>query len=122
MQKALDAFVRVAEAFLEAHHDLAVGADAEMPRLDDAGMNRSDRQLVDVLSFDRQEAVFLGWPGVLPPRGERSMHPPFAVIEPGAPIRQPGRRQCEQIGGGPLQPDRRRMDPPHRRVAAVRTV
>ena len=120
MQETLDSFVGVAQTFLEPHHGLAIGADAEMTGLDDAGMDRSDRQLVNVLSFDGKESVLLGWPSIVSLRGKRGMHAPFPVIEPGARIRQADRNKCEQIGDGTFQADRRRMYSAHRRIAALR--
>ena len=45
----------VAQAFFETHDRVAVGADAEMTRLDDAGMDRAYGKLVDVLAGDGQE-------------------------------------------------------------------
>src|SRR5262249_4014365 len=40
------ALVHVAEPLLEPHHRLAIGREAKMPRLDDAGMDRPDRDLM----------------------------------------------------------------------------
>ena len=51
----LDALVDVAEPLLEPHDGLAVGGEAEMPGLDDAGMHRADRDLVQALALGRQE-------------------------------------------------------------------
>ena len=51
----LDALVHVAEALFEPHHGLAVGGEAEMARLDDAGMHRADRNLMQAFAFDRQK-------------------------------------------------------------------
>jgi len=44
--------MHIAEPLLEPHHRLAVGGEAEMAWLDDAGMDRADRDLVQILSFD----------------------------------------------------------------------
>jgi hypothetical protein len=90
-----------------------------MTGLDNAGMDWSDRQLVNVLSFDGKESVLLGWPSVVSLRGKRGMHAPFPVIEPGARIRQADRNKCEQIGDSTLQPDRRWMYSSYRRIAAI---
>src|ERR1700687_2992286 len=46
----LDAFVHIAEAFLEPGHGLARSGEAEMSWLDNARMNRSDRDLMQVLA------------------------------------------------------------------------
>ena len=57
----LDALVHIAEPLLEPHHRLAVGGEAEMPGLDDAGMDRADRDLVQILALDGQEGVRVGF-------------------------------------------------------------
>ena len=53
----LDPLVHVAELLLEVEDVLAHGLETEMARLDDAGMHRSDRDLVDPLSFGPDPAV-----------------------------------------------------------------
>ena len=58
-EKPLDALVHVTQPLLEPHHRLAVGGEAEMAGLDDAGMDRADRNLVQALALDRQERVAL---------------------------------------------------------------
>ena len=50
----LDALVHVAEPLFEPDHGLAVGGEAEMPGLDDAGMHRADRDLVQAFAFGRR--------------------------------------------------------------------
>ena len=55
--QTLDALVDVAEPLLEPHHGLAVGGEAEMAGLDDAGMDRPDRDLVQALALGGQEAI-----------------------------------------------------------------
>ena len=47
----VDALVHVAEPLLQAHHGLAVGGEAEVARLDDAGVHRAHRDLVQALAF-----------------------------------------------------------------------
>ena len=51
----LDAAMLVAERDLQVKDLLAVALEAEMSRLDDAGVNRADRDLVDLLAFDPEE-------------------------------------------------------------------
>jgi hypothetical protein len=63
----LDAFVDITEPLFETHHGLPAGGEAEMPRLDDAGMHRPDRDLMQMFALDGQKFVGL------------------AVVEPGAP-------------------------------------
>ena len=53
----LDALMHVAEPLFEPHHGLAIGGEAEMSRLDDAGMHRADRDLVQAFAFRRQKVI-----------------------------------------------------------------
>ena len=53
----LDALVHIAEPLLQPHHGLAVGGEAEVARLDDAGVHRADRDLVQAFAFGRQERI-----------------------------------------------------------------
>ena len=57
LQQPLDAAMLVAEHDLEKQHLLAVGLKAEVSRLDDAGVHRPDRDLVDLLPLDAEEGV-----------------------------------------------------------------
>ena len=57
MHQCVDALVHVAQALLQPHHGLAIGGEAEMARLDDAGVHRTDRNLVQALAFHRQERI-----------------------------------------------------------------
>ena len=114
----LDALVHVAEPLLQPHHVLAIGGEAEMPGLDDAGMHRPDRNLVQAFAFDRQERVRRGrLRGLL--FAERMAHIPKAEIEPGPRVRCAGRLQPEESTDGAFQPDRRRMLRPDARVASI---
>ena len=45
----------IAERDLQVKDLLAVALEAEMSRLDDAGVNRTDRDLVDLFAFDPEE-------------------------------------------------------------------
>ena len=45
----------VAERDFEVEHALAVAVEAEMPGLDDPGMHRTDRDLVNFGAGDREE-------------------------------------------------------------------
>ena len=56
-ERALDAAVLVAERDLEVEDLLAVALEAEVARLDDAGVDRADRDLVHLLALDREERV-----------------------------------------------------------------
>ncbi len=54
-ERALDAAMLVAERNLQVEHLLAVALEAEMPRLDDARVDRADGDLVDFLALDAEE-------------------------------------------------------------------
>ena len=70
----LDALVDIAEPLLQPHHGLAIGGEAEMAGLDDAGMHRPDRDLVQALALGRQEGDRRGLrPALAAPSGAR--HP-----------------------------------------------
>jgi hypothetical protein len=56
MKAALDALVLVAEALFQAQHALAHHREAEVARLDDAGVDRADRDFVHAVAFDADEA------------------------------------------------------------------
>ena len=86
LHQAVDALVDVAEPLFEPHDRLAIGGEAEMPGLDDAGMHRPDRDLVQALALDREEGYAAA--GASPAPGslavaERMADAPAAVIEPG---------------------------------------
>ena len=102
--------MHIAEPLFEPHHRLAVGGETEMPWLDDAGMDGPDRDLVQILSFDGQELVRIGFNRALPRLAER------ACVTPQKPrssqclrIRRAGRFEAIKVGDGALEPDRRRM-------------
>ena len=94
--EAVDALVDVTEPLLQPGHRLAVGGEAEMAGLDDAGMHWADRNLVQALAFDRQERIGRGrrytWP-----EAERMARAPMAMIEPGPHIGKAFRLETEKI-------------------------
>ena len=53
----LDALVHIAQPLLQPGDGLAVGGEAEMAGLDDAGMNGADRDLMQARAFNGQELV-----------------------------------------------------------------
>ena len=59
LEALLDALVHEAEPLLEAQHLLADDLEAEVTGLDDAGVDRPDRDLVHAVAFDADERVFL---------------------------------------------------------------
>ncbi len=91
--------MHVTQPLLEPHHRLAVGGETEMAGLDDAGMDRADRDLVQALALDRQELVALFF---FAPR-------PTAMVQPRSGVRQADRIGAVEIAHGALQPQRRRV-------------
>ena len=69
-QRPLDAAMLVAERDFQMDHPLAMAVEAEMPGLDDAGMHRTDRDLVDFGAGDREELRRRRWSA--PPGGNRT--------------------------------------------------
>jgi hypothetical protein len=113
--------VHIAEPLFEAHHGLAVRGEAEMARLDDAGMHRTHRDLVQSLPAHRQEGVV----GRIAQRrvlrsAERRGYAPGAVVEPRALVGTAFRIDAVEIADGPLQPQRWRMRLPDRGKGAAR--
>jgi hypothetical protein len=53
--------VHVTKTLLQPYHGLAVGGEAEMPRLDDPGVDRAHGNLVQAFALGRQECI--GWAG-----------------------------------------------------------
>ncbi len=87
---------------------LAVGGEAEMPRLDDAGMHRPDRNLVQAFAFHRQEDIgrgLLRGPAI----AKRMADIPKSAVEPSARVGRANGVQPEQIADRTFEPDRRRM-------------
>ena len=118
-----DALVGVAETLFEAHYRLAARREAKVAGLDDSGMDRTDRDLVQAWSFGGQEAIRRpldraswrsrsggGWSrgGALLREGRRLG--PASMIEPRPPIGQPDHLDGEQVGDRPLEAKRRRME------------
>ena len=116
----LDALVHIAEPLLEPHHRLAAGGEAEMPRLDDPGMHRADRYLVQALAFDRQEGVGARAAGAAAARAERMLHGPRSRDR--ARAANPARHRDIAIKtlNSALEPNRRRVQRADRRIASIR--
>ena len=111
----LDALVDVAQPLLEAHHGLAVGGEAEMAGLDDAGMHRADRDLVQALAFGRQERRRRGRTAPASrcgPSGWRTPQRPWSSQGRGSGSAV--RLEPEQVADGALEADRGRMRPADR--------
>ncbi len=60
-EASLDALVHIAETLLEPEHLLANDREAEMTRLYDAGVHRTDGNLVDPVPRDPYERIVVDW-------------------------------------------------------------
>ena len=79
----LDALVNVAEPLLQPHDRLAAGVEAEMARLDDPGMHRPDRNLMQPDAFGAEKRVALRLAAARRgARPERMAERPAAMVEP----------------------------------------
>ena len=87
--------MHVAEPLLQTYDSLAIGAEAEVSGLDDTGVDRTDRDLVQTLAFDRQEPVVTRDP--LVPGAAGRWRRPTTVVEPGTLIDQPSWPRPAQI-------------------------
>src|SRR5262252_1716040 len=90
-----------------------------MSRLDDPGMDGTDRDAMQIFTFDRKKRVSLArYP---PPRRTKwKLHIPKAEIQPGARIRSADGLQSVETVNGPLQTNGRPMQRPDRRECLLR--
>src|SRR5262245_11823714 len=94
----LDAFMHVTKALLQPNHRLAVSGKTEMPGLDDAGMNRADRNLVQALTGGGQKGVRVAPRRSVTAFSERVLHIPTAEIEPRPRVGGADRFEAVEIG------------------------
>ena len=104
----------VTQALLEPHHRLAVGGEAEVSRLDDAGVNRADRNAVQAFALHRQERVSRLFARFLRARAQRMLHIPKTEIEPRPCIRRADWLEAIEAFDRTLEPDGGRMQRTHR--------
>jgi hypothetical protein len=102
--QAFDAFMDIAEALFQTHHSLAAGGEAEMTRLDDPGMHRADRNLVQMFALGGEKIVR------------------FRMVEPRAPVERILGIQPIEVADRALQADCRRMQAAERREAPRRAI
>ena len=105
----------IAEPFFEAHHRLAIGVKTEVAGLDDTGMDRPDRNLMQRRTFGSEERVGISRRGVGRGGTERMAHAPAAVIEPRSRIHRIVGDETVEIRNRALESHRRRMRPSDRR-------
>jgi hypothetical protein len=111
----------IAQTLFQTDHGFTVAGEAEMSRLDDAGVDGADRDLVQSRPFHRQERIGLRLAQRIGRIGrQRQADRPAIVIEPGARVHQRQGGDAEQVLRSPLQPDRRGTDPADRGEPAFR--
>ncbi len=114
LETLLDALVHVAEPLLEPQHLFADHLEAEMPRLDDAGVNGAHRYLVHAVAADAYERVIL-FPG-LPLRRRFEIAAQREHVDRPCGLPQPGplivrvALQAQKVEHRALHPVRRRKD------------
>src|SRR5260370_17019615 len=105
--------MNVAETLLEADHGFAVDGEAEMARLDDAGMHRTDRDLMQTFAFGRQELIQRRNRTRFDVSSKRVLHTKAVMIEPRPPVLKAKRFHPVQSLDLPFQPNPRRIHLSH---------
>ena len=82
----VDALVHEAEPLLEAHDGFAIRGEAEMTRLDNAGVDGPDRYQVERLALGGQKRVWVADGIDLMARAAGLPNPPATMIEPTAMV------------------------------------
>ena len=103
----------VAEPLLQPHHRFAAGVEAEVARLDDPRVDRTDWNLVQSCALRSKEGVRVRRAIMRDAPPERMTHWPSAMIQPGPRVWSIGRGKSEEIAGRALEPARRSMDRRH---------
>jgi hypothetical protein len=109
-RQAVDALMDIAEPLLQAHHGFAAGVEAEVARLDDPCVDRTDRNLVQSCPLRAKEGVRVRRTVMRDAPPERMTHRPSAVIQPAPRVWSIDRRKSKEIAGRALEPARRSMD------------
>jgi hypothetical protein len=121
LEQLFDTFVLVAEVLFQPKYALTHHRKAEVPRLDDPGMHRTDGNLMYAIAFHHDERVVLRRcgksfkPGVLAPQRKIVLRP-GAMAQPRALVGRPLRNQADQVTTGALHPSRRRKNPGNFRI------
>ena len=118
-KQRLDALMDVTQALLEPHHRLAVGGEAKVSRLDDAGVNRADRNAVQAFALHRQESVSRLFARLLRVCAEWMFDVPKTEIEPRPHIRCADRLEAIEAFDGTLESDGGRMQRAYRRKFSI---
>ncbi len=106
LHQRFNALVRVAQPCFQADDSFAIGVEAKMPWLDDAGVYRTDRDLMQAFTFGGQKRIRVRVRSCHL-RAKRMAQAPAAMIKPGTQVRRVVGRQAEKVMNGAFQPDRR---------------
>src|ERR1700728_2808422 len=117
----LDPLVHIAEALFAPHHRFTRSGEAEMSRLDDAGMYRANGNLMQAFAFHRQERVNRAYIRGRQTWAEWIFDVPKSKIEPRTLVRRANRLESVEAVNGALEPNGRRMQRTDRRERFVRT-
>ena len=111
--------MHVTQPLLESDDRLAARVEAEVAGLDNPGMDRAHRNLMQARTLGLEERVGVRRAVVRLCPPERMPQTPSAVIEPAPVVGRSDRDKAEQIAGRPLEPARRRMKRRHGRKRAA---
>ena len=104
-----DALVHVTKPLLEAHDGLAVGGEAEVAGLDDAGVHGPDGDLMHRRAFGCKKRITIAAGRRRCPIAERVAQTPASVVEPAPIIGAAFGLQPIEVADGALQPQRGQM-------------
>ncbi len=105
-EQFIDAFVDVAEPLLQPNDCLTVAGETKMPRLDDAGVNRTDRDLMQALTLHRQERVIRSVAMIQPGRAGPATQPARSQTNRGSRVRAESPADAPARPRGSARPDR----------------
>src|SRR6185312_13563871 len=120
--QSLDALVNIAKPGFKPHDGLAVGSQAEMAGLDDAGMDGADGNLVHAGSIDGKERIAFPDRGRLRSCGQRMAYVPVAMVKPGPGVERSFGFEAVEIADGAFEAQRGGVMHPDRGVATLRTI
>src|SRR5579863_5986233 len=101
--------MNVAETLLEADHGFAVHCKAEMTGLDDAGVHRTDRDLMQAFALRRQKLIARRNRMRVDPSCKWMLDAPATMIEPGPLVSKAERFRPAEVLDCPFEADRGRV-------------
>src|SRR5437667_5446236 len=111
--------MNISETLLEADYGFAVDGEAEMARLDDAGMHRTDRDLMQAFADGRQELIRCRNRARFDVSSKRVLHTKAVMIEPRPTVSKVKRLQPVEVLDRAFKANRGRMRLSDRRKLAV---